>query len=196
MPLLTWEGSAQLGTRPPVGPAVSSGLRRSLGYLPRILNDSLDHTLIMALRRSYVRLPNEIVGGYARQRFSVTYWRSRGDTHTACVATKSTARATVKIRRTRQRSTSPDEYAAMLGICFLVIFYDQLESHCSSYGRCPVGRCIPGSATPIARSAVSKDTADHAQAPYAVCPLLGIHGAVGQHGTVRGASHRIIAWFL
>jgi len=46
-----------------------------------------------------------IVGGSARQRSLVTSWRFRGDTHTACAATKSPTGATGKTRRTRQRST-------------------------------------------------------------------------------------------
>ena len=61
MPFFTSEGSAQLGTARPVGPAVWSGLGRSQGDLPPILNNGVDHTLIMALSRAYVRLCNEMV---------------------------------------------------------------------------------------------------------------------------------------
>ena len=61
MPLGTWEESAQLRTPRLVGPAVPSGLGRSLGDLPPILNNGADNTLIMALSRAYVRLRNEMV---------------------------------------------------------------------------------------------------------------------------------------
>jgi len=42
--LFTWDGSAQLGTPRPVSPAIWSGLGRSLGELPSILNNGVDHT--------------------------------------------------------------------------------------------------------------------------------------------------------
>jgi len=66
MPLFTWEGSAQLGISRPVGPAVWSGLGLSLGDLPPILNNGVDHTLIMALSRAYVRLRNEMISVASR----------------------------------------------------------------------------------------------------------------------------------
>jgi len=60
LPLFTWDGSAQLGTPSPVNPAIWSSLGRSLGELPSILNNGVDHTLIMALSRTLVRLRNEV----------------------------------------------------------------------------------------------------------------------------------------
>jgi len=60
LPLFTWDGSAQLGTPRAVSPAVWSGLGRSLGELPPILSNGVDHTLIMALSRTLVRLRNEV----------------------------------------------------------------------------------------------------------------------------------------
>jgi len=60
LPLFTWEGSAQFGTPSPVNPAIWSSLGRSLGELPSILNNGVDHTLIMALSRTLVRLRNEV----------------------------------------------------------------------------------------------------------------------------------------
>jgi len=67
LPLFTWDGSAQFGTPSPVNPAIWSSLGRSLGELPSILNNgvdhvdlSTDHTLIMALSRTLVRLRNEV----------------------------------------------------------------------------------------------------------------------------------------
>jgi len=59
LPLFTWEGSAQLGTPRPVNPTIWSSLRRSLGELPSILNNGVEHTLNMALSRTLVRLRNE-----------------------------------------------------------------------------------------------------------------------------------------
>jgi len=58
--MFTWDGSAQLGTPRAVSPAVRSGLGRSLGELPLILRNGVDHTLIMALSRTLVRLRNEV----------------------------------------------------------------------------------------------------------------------------------------
>jgi len=58
--LFSWEGSALLGTLRPVNPAVWSSLGCSLGELPSILNNRVDHTLIMALGRNLVRLRNEV----------------------------------------------------------------------------------------------------------------------------------------
>ena len=66
LPLFSWEGSAQLSAAQPVGPAVWSGLGRSLGELPPIMNNGVDHTLIMALSRAYVRLRNEMVAVASR----------------------------------------------------------------------------------------------------------------------------------
>ena len=116
-------------------------------------------------RRKRVDRSRLIVGGYARQCSLDTSWRLCCDTHTACVTSKSPTRAIIKTRRRRQSSTWPYNYAATLGVCLLAILNDQLELRHSSYGRCQVGQGIPGSTTPIARSAVSKDTADHATAP-------------------------------
>jgi len=58
--LFTWDGSAQFGTPSPVNPAIWSSLGRSLGELPSILNNGVDHTLITALSRTLVRLRNEV----------------------------------------------------------------------------------------------------------------------------------------
>jgi len=66
LPLFTWEGSAQLGNPRPVNPAVWSSLGRSLGELPSILNNGVDHTLIMALSRTLVRLRNEVAAIVSR----------------------------------------------------------------------------------------------------------------------------------
>jgi len=60
LPLFTWDASAQFGTPSPVNPAIWSSMGRSLGELPSILNNGVDHTLIMALSRTLVRLRNEI----------------------------------------------------------------------------------------------------------------------------------------
>jgi len=60
LPFFTWDGSAQFGTPYAVNPAIWSGLGRSLGELPSIVNNAVDHTLIMALSRTLVRLRNEI----------------------------------------------------------------------------------------------------------------------------------------
>jgi len=61
MPLFSWEGAAQLEPPRPVGPAVWSGLGRSLEDLPPILNNGVDHTIIMASSRAFVRLRNEMI---------------------------------------------------------------------------------------------------------------------------------------
>jgi len=61
LPLFTWDGSAQFGTPSLVNPAIWSSLGRSYGELPSILNNGVDHTLIMALSRTLVRLRNEVV---------------------------------------------------------------------------------------------------------------------------------------
>jgi len=58
--LFTWEGSAQLGTPRPVNPAVWWSLGHSLGELPSIPKNAVDHTLLMALSRTLVRLRNEV----------------------------------------------------------------------------------------------------------------------------------------
>jgi len=55
-----------LGTPRPVNPAVWSGLGRSLGKLPSILNDGVAHTLIMALSCTLVRLRNEVAAIVSR----------------------------------------------------------------------------------------------------------------------------------
>jgi len=64
--LFTWEGSAELGTPRAVNPAVWSSLGRSLGELPSTFNNGVDHTLIMALSRTLVRLRNEIAAIVSR----------------------------------------------------------------------------------------------------------------------------------
>ena len=66
MPLFLCEGAAQLGLLRPVGPSVWSGLGRSLGDLPPILNNRVDHSLIMALSRVFVRLRDEMVSVASR----------------------------------------------------------------------------------------------------------------------------------
>jgi len=66
LPLFTWDGSAQFGTPFPVNPAISSSLGRSLGELPSILNNGVDHTLIIALSRTLVRLRNEVAAIVSR----------------------------------------------------------------------------------------------------------------------------------
>jgi len=66
LPLFTWEGSAQFGTPRPVNPAIWSSLGRSLGELLSILNNGVDHTLIMALNRTLVRLRNEVAAIVSR----------------------------------------------------------------------------------------------------------------------------------
>jgi len=60
LPLFSWDGAAQLGTSRPVRRAVWDGLARSLGQLPPILTNGVDHTLMMALSRTLVRLRNEM----------------------------------------------------------------------------------------------------------------------------------------
>jgi len=59
LPLFTWDGSAQFGTPSRVNPAIWPSLGRSLGELPSIRNNGVDHTLTMALSRTLVRLRNE-----------------------------------------------------------------------------------------------------------------------------------------
>ena len=66
LPLFTWEGSAQFDTPSPVNPAIWSSLGRSLGELPSILNKGVDHTLIMALSCTLVRLRNEVAAIVSR----------------------------------------------------------------------------------------------------------------------------------
>jgi len=60
LPLFSWDGAAQLGTPRPVRRAVWDGLARSLGKLPPVLTNGVDHTLMMALSRTLVRLRNEM----------------------------------------------------------------------------------------------------------------------------------------
>jgi len=60
LPLFSWDGAAQLGTPRLVRRAVWDGLARSLGELPAILTNGVDHTLMMALSRTLVRLRNEM----------------------------------------------------------------------------------------------------------------------------------------
>jgi len=60
LPLFSWDGAAQLGTPWPVRRAVWDGLARSLGELPPIRTNGVDHTLMMALSRTLVRLRNEM----------------------------------------------------------------------------------------------------------------------------------------
>jgi len=59
LPLFSWDGWAQFGTPSPVNPAIWAHLGRSLGELPSILNNGVEHTLIMALSRTLVRLRNK-----------------------------------------------------------------------------------------------------------------------------------------
>ena len=66
LPLFNWDGSAQFGTPRPVNPAIWSSLGRSLGELPSILNNGVDHTLIMALSRTLVRLRNDVAAIVSR----------------------------------------------------------------------------------------------------------------------------------
>ena len=68
LPLFTWEGSAQFGTPCPVNPAIWSSLWRSRGELSSILilNNEVDHTLIIALSRTLVRLRNEVAAIVSR----------------------------------------------------------------------------------------------------------------------------------
>jgi len=87
-------------------------------------------------------LPHPIVGRSARQRCLVTSWRLRGDTHSACVATKSPTGAAGNMRPTRQRNTWPYRNAATFRLCVLAKFNDQFKMYCSSYNRrCKIGRC-------------------------------------------------------
>jgi len=60
LPHFPWDGSAQFGTPSPVNPAIWSSLGRSLGELLSILNNEVEHTLLMALSRTLVRLRNEV----------------------------------------------------------------------------------------------------------------------------------------
>jgi len=60
LPLFSWDGAAQLGTPRPVRRAVWDGLARFLGELPPIPTNGVDHTLMMALSRTLVRLRNEM----------------------------------------------------------------------------------------------------------------------------------------
>jgi len=66
LPLFSWEGSAQFGTPCPVNPAIWSSLWRSLGELPSSLNNGVDHTLIMEVSRTLVRLRNEVAAIVSR----------------------------------------------------------------------------------------------------------------------------------
>ena len=68
-----------------------------------------------------------MVGGFARQRLVDTSWRLRGDTQTACVATKSPSGATGMMRRTHQRITLPCRNAATLRNCLLAKSMINLE---------------------------------------------------------------------
>ena len=64
--LFTLEGSAQLGTPRPVNPAIWLSFGRSLGELPSILNNGVDHTIIMAFSRTLVRLHNAVAAIVSR----------------------------------------------------------------------------------------------------------------------------------
>jgi len=66
LPLFTWEVSAQLGTPHSVNPAIWSSLGRSLGELPSILNNGVDHTLIVASSRTLMLLSNEVAAIVSR----------------------------------------------------------------------------------------------------------------------------------
>jgi len=65
--LCTSEGSALLGSPRPVNQAVWSILGRSVGELPSILTNGVEHTLIMALRGTLVRLRNEVAAIVSRR---------------------------------------------------------------------------------------------------------------------------------
>jgi len=54
LPLFSGDGAAQLGTPRPVRRVVWAGLARSLGELPPILTNGVNHTLMMALSRTFV----------------------------------------------------------------------------------------------------------------------------------------------
>jgi len=66
LPLCSWDGSAQLGTPRPVNTAIWSSLGCSLRELPSIRNNGVDHTLIMALSGTLVRLRNEVAAIVSR----------------------------------------------------------------------------------------------------------------------------------
>jgi len=66
LPLFSWDWFAQLGTPRPFNPAIWSSLGRSLGELPSILNNGVDHTLIIALSCTFVRLRNEVAAIVSR----------------------------------------------------------------------------------------------------------------------------------
>jgi len=67
-----------------------------------------------------------IVGGFARPRLVVTSWRLRGDTHTACVTTKSPTGATGKMRRRTKAAPGHTETqprcAFLCSPCLLINF--------------------------------------------------------------------------
>jgi len=103
-----------------------------LGSNPAAQSGALVRSCTVRLYRSAIPLcwdvyGADLVGGSARQRFLVTFWRFRGDTHTACVATKPPTGATGKTRRPHQRSTCPYRNAATLRICLLAKLNDHLE---------------------------------------------------------------------
>jgi len=66
LPRCTWEGSAQFGTPSPVSPGIWSSFGRFLRELSSILNNGVDHTLIMALSRTTVRLRDEVAAIVSR----------------------------------------------------------------------------------------------------------------------------------
>ena len=64
--LFSWEVSAQLGSPHLFNPTIWSGLRCSLEEFPSILNNGVDHTLVMVMRRNLVRLRNEVAAIVSR----------------------------------------------------------------------------------------------------------------------------------
>ena len=66
LPLLTWEGSARLGSPRPVNRAIWSSLGRSLGELSSILTNGVDHKLNMALSHTLVRPRHEVSTNVSR----------------------------------------------------------------------------------------------------------------------------------
>jgi len=66
LPLFSWMPGAQLPAPRAVCPAVLLGLEHSLGELPPTFRSGMDHTLIMALSRTCVRLRNEVAAIVSR----------------------------------------------------------------------------------------------------------------------------------
>jgi len=60
LPLISWERLAQLGAPRPVDAAAWSSLWRFLEELTRILTHAVDHTRMMSMSRTVVRLRTEM----------------------------------------------------------------------------------------------------------------------------------------